>query len=84
MVKLGQNVDGVISVSSEAIEGPTIAACSKFKQIYPVGIQVAPRVWDDEMVVDDNEVRSFLDKQEANSVLYISFGSATFHSSNIP
>jgi len=76
MVKLGESVDGVISVSSEAIEGPTLAACSKLKQIYAVGIQVAPRVWDDELVVDDDEVRSFLGRQEADSVLYISFGSA--------
>lgn len=75
MVKLGQNVDGVISVSSEAIEGPTIAACSSLKEIYTVGIQVAPRVWEDNLLVDDEEVRIFLDKQGANSVLYISFGS---------
>jgi len=74
MVKLAHNVDGVISVSSEAIEGPTIAACNDYKKIYTVGVQVAPRVWDERLHVEDIEVEAFLGKQEKKSVLYISFG----------
>jgi hypothetical protein len=39
-----------------------------------VGIQVAPFGWEKGTIVKDDKIRGFLDKNEKNSVLYISFG----------
>ena len=74
MIKLAANTDGTILSSSYALEGPVLEAWTEFKKPYPVGIQVAPFGWDKGIVIKDDEIRGFLDKNEKNSVLYISFG----------
>lgn len=74
MIKLAANTDGTILSSSYALEGPVLEAWTEFKKPYPVGIQVAPFGWKKGIVIKDDEIRGFLDKNEKNSVLYISFG----------
>jgi hypothetical protein len=74
MIKLAANTDGTILSSSYALEGPVLEAWTEFKKPYPVGIQVAPFGWEKATIVKDDEIRGSLDKNEKNSVLYISFG----------
>ncbi|CZR66912.1 uncharacterized protein PAC_16813 [Phialocephala subalpina] len=78
MVDLAKSTDGVICASSEAIEGEALKTCSEFQKIYGVGLSVAPRGWSTGLTVKDDTIRTFLDKFEHNSVLYISFGSMFF------
>ena len=77
IVKLAANTDSPIISFSHAIEGPVLDAWSQFKKPYPVGIQVAPFGWEKGHLIEDETIRSFLDKHETNSVLYISFGFVT-------
>jgi len=74
MANLADDVDGIIISSSYAIEGPVLEALKEFKKLYPVGNQVAPFGWGKGTVIQDEKIRGFLDQQESNSVLYISFG----------
>ena len=74
MIKLGKAVDGVIVTTSEVLEAASIEACREFQDIYAVGVQVAARGWGQDLVIDHEEIRSFLDKNLKKSVLYISFG----------
>ena len=74
MAKLADETDGVIISSSYAIEGPVLEALKEVKRVYPIGIQVSPFGWEKGSVVQDENIREFLDKQENNSVLFISFG----------
>ncbi|KAE9362805.1 glycosyltransferase family 1 protein [Stipitochalara longipes BDJ] len=78
MTNLANETDGVIISSSYAIEGPVLEAWKEFKKPYPVGIQVAPFGWEKGAVIQDEKIQGFLEKQEKNSVLYISFGSHFF------
>jgi hypothetical protein len=74
MANLADETDGIIISSSYAIEGLVLEACEEFKKLYPVGIQIAPFGWEKGAVIQDENIRGYLDKQKKNSVLYISFG----------
>jgi hypothetical protein len=74
MIKLPQNVDGVICSASMALEGEAIDGCQKYRKMYPAGIQVAPRGWGTGLEIKDKDVKTFLDKFGDKEVLYISFG----------
>src|ERR1700712_2499897 len=74
MVDLAKNTDGIICASSEAIEGEALKACGEIRKVYGVGLSVAPRGWNTELVLKDDTIKSFLDKFEPNSVMYTSFG----------
>ena len=74
MAKLAEETDGFIISSSFAIEGPVLEALKDVKKVYPVGIQVAPFGWEKGAMIQDEKIRDFLDLQERNSVLFISFG----------
>ncbi|MCJ1323030.1 hypothetical protein MMC15_008381 [Xylographa vitiligo] len=78
MVKLAKNTDGVIVASSECLEEAVLTACSQFAKMYAVGIQLAPRGWSTKTRIQDDSIRSFLDKQSRHNVLFISFGSMFF------
>ena len=56
------------------LKRPVLEAFKGVKKVYPVGIQVAPFGWEKGTMIQDEKIRGFLDKQEMNSVLFISFG----------
>ncbi|MCJ1438144.1 hypothetical protein MMC27_007531 [Xylographa pallens] len=78
MVKLAQNTDGVVVPSSHCLEEAVLNACAQFATIYAIGIQLTPRGWGTDARVQDDTIRSFLDKHPRHSVLFISFGSMFF------
>ncbi|MCJ1398745.1 hypothetical protein MMC11_001946 [Xylographa trunciseda] len=78
MVKLAKNTDGIIVPSSFCLEEAVLAACAQLAKIHAVGIQIAPRGWSTSTRVQEDTIRTFLDKHPPYSVLYISFGSMFF------
>jgi hypothetical protein len=74
IVKLGKNTDGAIIPSSYFLEAAIFEAYKQFTKPYPHGIQVAPFGWEKGHLIKDEAIRTFLDKHEKNTVLYISFG----------
>ncbi|KAL2060536.1 hypothetical protein VTL71DRAFT_9177 [Oculimacula yallundae] len=77
---LARSTDGIISASSMTLEGETLLACQKYAQVYPIGVQVAPRGWSSGLEIQDEELRSFLERYGSNEVALISFGSLVFPS----
>ncbi|MCJ1391936.1 hypothetical protein MMC18_004803 [Xylographa bjoerkii] len=78
MVKLARNTDGIIVPSSNCLEEAVLIACNEFAKIHAVGIQLAPRGWSTSTRIEDDTIRTFLDKHPPQSVLFISFGSMLF------
>jgi len=74
MVKLIKKVDGMLLSSSYVLEGPALEGFKQFTKPYPHGVQVAPHGWGKGHQIKNEDIRSFLDRNEKNTVLYISFG----------
>ncbi|KAF5498415.1 Deshydrogenase mokE [Colletotrichum fructicola] len=73
-VTLVQATDGIICASAMALEGETLTACNKYTAVYPVGVQIGPKNWSRDGLIEDERIRSYLDRHAKDEVLVISFG----------
>ncbi|KAF4832801.1 UDP-glycosyltransferase 1 [Colletotrichum tropicale] len=77
-VTLVQATDGIICASAMALEGETLTACNKYTAVYPVGVQIGPKNWSRDGLIEDERIRSYLDRHAKDEVIVISFGSMVF------
>ncbi|KAF4805741.1 UDP-glycosyltransferase [Colletotrichum siamense] len=77
-VTLVQATDGIICASAMALEGETLTACNRYTTVYPVGVQIGPKNWSRDGLIEDERIRSYLDCHAKDEVLVISFGSLVF------
>ncbi|KZL64821.1 indole-3-acetate beta-glucosyltransferase [Colletotrichum incanum] len=77
-VTLVQATDGIICASAMALEGETLTACNKYTTVYPVGVQIGPKNWSRDGLIEDERIRAYLDRHGKEEVLVISFGSMVF------
>ena len=73
MIDFAQMADGVVTMTSRALEGEAIDMCREYVDLIAPGICVSPRAWRGDALRDD-DVKAFLDKHPEKSVLLISFG----------
>lgn len=73
-VTLVQATDGIICASAMALEGETLTACNKYTTVYPVGVQIGPKNWSRDGLIEDERIRSYLDRHAKDEAIVISFG----------
>ena len=73
MIDFAQTADGVIAATSFVLEAAAIEMSREHVDVIPAGICVNPRAWKGD-VLEDQDVKAFLDKYAEKSVLLISFG----------
>nr|XP_036574408.1 indole-3-acetate beta-glucosyltransferase [Colletotrichum truncatum]KAF6780836.1 indole-3-acetate beta-glucosyltransferase [Colletotrichum truncatum] len=77
-VTLVQATDGIVCASAMALEGETLTACNNYTTVYPVGVQIGPKNWSRDALIEDERIRAYLDRHGKEEVLVISFGSMVF------